>query len=96
MKQASVSNLKARLSEYLRVVKSGEEVIVTERGRPVARLAPLDPGVQHEAHLEKLIEAGLVRPPTGKLPEDFWDRPRPKDPEGRSLRAVLEEREQGW
>lgn len=96
MKQASVSTLKARLSEYLRAVKSGEEVIVTERGTPVARLAPLERAEQQDAHLQRLIEAGLVRPPDGELPDGFWDQPSPRDPEGLSLRTVLEEREQGW
>jgi len=42
MTTASISILKTHLSHYLDAVKSGEEVIVTERGRPIARLAPLD------------------------------------------------------
>ena len=37
MRTATVSKLKASLSEYLRQVKAGEEVLVTERGRPIAR-----------------------------------------------------------
>ena len=41
MKQVGVRELKARLSEYLALVKAGEEVVVTERGKAVARLAPL-------------------------------------------------------
>jgi prevent-host-death family protein len=40
MKTATVSKLKASLSEYLRRVKAGEEVLVTERGRPIAKLSP--------------------------------------------------------
>ncbi|MGH7549960.1 MAG: type II toxin-antitoxin system Phd/YefM family antitoxin [Gemmatimonadota bacterium] len=96
MKQASISTLKARLSEYLRAVRNGEEVIVTDRGTPVARLAPLEPLERHDAHLLRLIEAGLVRPAEGALPDDFWDWPRPEDPQGLSLKALLEEREQGW
>ncbi|MGH7543646.1 MAG: type II toxin-antitoxin system Phd/YefM family antitoxin [Gemmatimonadota bacterium] len=95
MKRASISALKARLSEYLRAVRNGEEVIVTDRGTPVARLAPLDPAGRHDARMRTLIEAGLVRPAEGALPDDFWDRPRPEDPQGRSLEALLEEREQG-
>lgn len=35
MKKASVSELKASLSEYLARVKKGEEVVVTDRDRPV-------------------------------------------------------------
>jgi hypothetical protein len=39
-----------------------------------------------------LIRAGLARPPRRALPPDFWERPRPADPEGRALAALLEER----
>lgn len=37
--QLSVSDLKARLSQYLQEVRSGGEVLVLDRGVPVARLA---------------------------------------------------------
>jgi prevent-host-death family protein len=40
MKTASVSELKTKLSAYLLGVKNGEEVLVTERGIPIARLIP--------------------------------------------------------
>lgn len=95
MRRASISTLKARLSEYLRMVRNGEDVIVTDRGIPVARLTPLEPAERQDAHSRGLIEAGLVRGAEGSLPDDFWDRPRPRDPEGWSLRALLEERAQG-
>jgi prevent-host-death family protein len=39
-REVGVRELKARLSEYLREVKSGRTVVVTEHGRPVARLVP--------------------------------------------------------
>ena len=48
MKIAAVSELKAKLAKYLRLVKSGEEIEIRERGVPVAilssikALAPLD------------------------------------------------------
>jgi prevent-host-death family protein len=38
--EVSVRELKSRLSEYLRRVGEGEEVVVTSRGREVARLVP--------------------------------------------------------
>jgi prevent-host-death family protein len=38
---ANISELKARLSHYLRVVRRGETVTVTDRGRPVAEIAPV-------------------------------------------------------
>ena len=38
--EISVRELKRRLSEYLRRVAAGEEVVVTSHGRAVARLVP--------------------------------------------------------
>ncbi len=38
---ASVRDLKNRLSAYLRRVQAGQRLIVTDRGRPIAELAPL-------------------------------------------------------
>ena len=40
---ANIAQIKARLSEYLSQVKIGSEVVITERGMPVARLVPLAP-----------------------------------------------------
>lgn len=37
MRSAAISRLKASLSEYIDVVKAGEELLVTDRGKPVAR-----------------------------------------------------------
>ncbi|MGH7254727.1 MAG: type II toxin-antitoxin system Phd/YefM family antitoxin [Nitrospirales bacterium] len=96
MKSATVSKLKATLSKYLSKVKAGEEVIVTERGRPIAKIVP----ISYEAgrfppHLIELARAGLVRLGSGKLPRDFWKHPRPKDPKGLALQALLEERAEG-
>lgn len=52
-------DLKNNLSRYLDRVQTGEEVIVTDRGRPVARLSSLD---QPTDRLADLIAAGVVRP----------------------------------
>ena len=95
VKHAPIASLKAHLSEYLKAVKAGEEIIVTDRGRPIARLTPVTGRAQGEARVEELIRAGLARPPIAPLPPDFWDMPRPADPEGRSLAALLEERAEG-
>ena len=96
MKRASIAALKARLSEFLEAVKAGEDVIVTDRGRPVARLSSIGSSGERDVRTARLIRAGLVRAPQGKLPRGFWDRPRPLDPEGRSLELLLAERDEGW
>ena len=67
MKQkANVAQLKARLSEYVRQVKSGAEVVITERGVPVARLVPLDPDERRASREQRLIRSGVLRPATNQ------------------------------
>lgn len=95
MKTAAVSKLKASLSEYLLKVKAGEEIIVTERGKPIARLVPVAPSEAIPEYLREMEKKGLISIGTGKLPKDFWDLPRPKDPKGLVLKALLEERREG-
>ena len=88
----NIATLKASLSELLAGVKAGEEVVVTERGRPVARIVPYASG---GAELDDLVRAGQVRRARHPLPADFWTQTRPADPEGRLLRELLEERHAG-
>lgn len=96
MTTTSISQLKARLSTYLDIVRQGEEVVVTDRGRAIARLVPVTGKVLEESRREMLIRAGRIRPPVAALPGNFWTAPRVSDPGGRSLAALLEERGEGW
>lgn len=96
MRTVTVSKLKASLSEYLRQVKIGEEVLVTERGRPIAKLTPAVSADPLPAHLAEMEKQGLIKRGSGKLPKNFWDLPRPKDPKGLVVKAVLQERAEGW
>lgn len=95
MVKASISILKARLSEYVKLVRSGQEVLVTDRGMPVARIVPLDSGHWMETRIMELVDTGLAKPPASPLPKDFWKRPRPADPKSGVLEALLEERSEG-
>jgi prevent-host-death family protein len=98
MRTTGVTELKAALSETLAYVKAGEEVLVTEHGRPIAKIVPLSPA-DPEAGIDELVRAGVLRlPDLPPLTEDdeFWRLPRPADPEGLVLKALLEERRSGW
>ena len=57
MERVGVRELRQNLSVYLRRVKAGESLEVTERGRPVARLEPL---VDMDDPLARLQASGLV------------------------------------
>lgn len=87
-----IAELKARLSLYLDLVKGGTEVVVTERGQPVARILPYAKTGFPSRHLAELARRGLVRVGSGVVPESFWNAQAPADPEGRSLSYLLAER----
>ena len=95
MKIAAVSNLKARLSEYLNQVKAGNEVLITDRGKPVARLVPISRTRAVGESLARMERQGLIKLGSGRLPKDFWAMPRAEDPKGLVLKALLEERKEG-
>jgi prevent-host-death family protein len=50
--------LKNRLSEYLRRVKAGETIIITERGKPVGQILPVRDDLS--SRLRSLAEAGVI------------------------------------
>jgi prevent-host-death family protein len=56
--EVGVRELHDRLSEYLERVEGGSEIVVTRRGRPVARLSGLG-----ERPLDALARRGLVQMP---------------------------------
>jgi prevent-host-death family protein len=63
-----IAELRQNLSVYLRRVREGETLVVTDRNRPVAVLGP--PPSSASSHLDRLIAAGRVSPPTrSELPE---------------------------
>jgi prevent-host-death family protein len=58
--EVGIRELKNGLSRYLDLVRNGEVVIVTDRGRPVARLSSVD--ASHD-RLAELVAAGIVQAP---------------------------------
>jgi len=96
MKTTGIAELKAKLSAYLARVKAGEEILVTERNVPVARLVPVGERPEDLLASRDLERQGLLRLGTGKLPPGFWKLQRGSDPEGWVRQAVAEERSSGW
>lgn len=95
MKTASIVELKSRLSSYLAAVKRGEEVIIREHNRPIARLVPLLAEVDNDAEEQALISAGVINPPRRRrLPASFWQEARPHLSEARAAQAVRDERDE--
>lgn len=61
-----VRELRRDASQWLARVRAGETIVVTDRGRPVARLAPLGPATGYEA----LLADGRIQPGSGRSPAD--------------------------
>ncbi|MEO6597569.1 MAG: type II toxin-antitoxin system prevent-host-death family antitoxin [Planctomycetota bacterium] len=96
MKTTAIANLKAKLSHYLRLVKTGEEILITERDVPVAKIVPVTDIGSELKSLRDLERQGLLRLGSGRLPKNFWKLPRGKDPKGSVRSAAREERDRGW
>ena len=91
--EVTVRDLKSKLSEYLQRAEAGEQVVITSRGRPVARLGPVSKtdSDEEEALIQRLRSASWLRPGKESSPND---RGKPVQlPPGVSLAdAVLEDR----
>ncbi len=56
----SIYEAKAKLSELLRLVKLGNEVLVSERGQPVAKIIPFKLAATFEEHWNQLRMTGQI------------------------------------
>lgn len=96
MKIATITEAKNKLSALLDIVKTGETVVIVDRGIPVARLEPAARAKDDEGRLARLERAGIITRAKGRIPESFFTTPPPKLPPGISLvEALLEERREG-
>lgn len=86
MRSIGIRELRQNASKYLREVRRGETVEVTDRGQPVARLVPVP---EEESTYDRLVAEGRLIPGKGNW-EDFGPPLEPK-PGERPLSEVLEE-----
>lgn len=97
MKRVTLSELRSSVRKCLARMRKGEELLVTHRGIPVARLVPVPPVDAEYAAMADLIHSGQIRPPLKKLSNRFLNRlPRIRDPEGLLRKGLDQERESGW
>jgi prevent-host-death family protein len=62
MRTVKISDLKARLSAHLQFVRDGEELLVCDRNKPVARIVPCSAEDEPERE-RRLIARGIMTPP---------------------------------
>ena len=101
MEKTTISQLKARLSAYLKKVRAGQTILILDRDEPVARLERVGGGSQGSAgssgdedRLIRLERAGLLRRATRRVSLTAL---RQGAPRARAivLEALLEERREG-
>jgi prevent-host-death family protein len=97
MKRASITEAKNGFSALIDWVKAGAAVLIVDRGRPVARLEPVDALAGSDSgRLAQLVRDGLVRPARRAVPRGLIATPPPAPKRGASgLRALLDERRDG-
>lgn len=78
MRTVNISDLKAQLSAHIQLVKDGEEVLICDRNKPVARIVPCRTNDWSKQE-QRLIARGVLTPPlkrrlsTVSLPEPPGD-----------------------
>ena len=93
MKTVNISALKARLSAHIRIVRDGEEVLVYDRKRPVARIVPCHLE-DHSEQEQRLVARGVLSPPLKRRPAYVsWPEPPGNVPDEAMEQVWREERE---
>jgi prevent-host-death family protein len=95
MRTANIAELKNNLSNYLLDVKRGEEVLISDRNVPIAKIVPLKNSDDFSSEELALASAGVLRLPDEKgLGDKFWKETRPNLSSKVAINAILEERDE--
>jgi antitoxin (DNA-binding transcriptional repressor) of toxin-antitoxin stability system len=93
MLNAGIKDVKNNLSRYLAFVKAGEEVVITERGKPVARIVKESGSVKSiRAALAPLVREGLIALPAVRLKNGGLSVPKDALPGKPVSEIVIEDR----
>jgi prevent-host-death family protein len=82
-----------QFSKAIKAVRAGKEVILTERGQPIAVIKPIKDENGREAALRAMADEGLIRPAArkGPMPTPRW---RPVKVKGKPLsQTIIDDRE---
>ena len=91
MEKATISELKNRLSAYLKKVRAGHTILILDRDQPVARLERVAAGEQAHDRLARLERSGLLRRATRPVNPKALREPAPSARES-VVAALVEER----
>lgn len=98
MRVVNAWEVRRRLGAYVRCVRGGEEVVITQRGMPVARILPVPASISEQEL--RLVASGVLKLPEEEVKDwnKFWDEffaiPGPNLSQEEMIKAVLDEREE--
>ena len=69
----AVTELRAHLGRWIDLAREGDDVVITDRGTPVARII----GIASTSTIERLEEQGVIGRPTSTTRPVAGARPRP-------------------
>ena len=93
MRSVNIADLKNNLSAYLRLVRNGEELVIRDRNRAIARIVAIGSGGDDEEEERLLVAAGQLKLGSGSIPESFWELPAPRITGDAAQRALEEDRD---
>jgi prevent-host-death family protein len=94
MRSTNIADLRNRLTQYLQEVRAGEELVVRDRQRPIAKIVPFTVDAE-DADDAALVAAGLMRKGSGTLPPSFWKTRRARVTVKAVVGAVSSDRDEG-
>ena len=94
MGKATISEIKNRLSAYLKQVRVGHSLLILDRDQPAARLERVESEQHPDDRLTRLERAGLIKRATQPMPAQCPERSAPKAKRS-VLQALVDERREG-
>lgn len=82
-----------QFSRAIKAVRAGKEVVLTERGRPIAVIKPIKEEATLKASIQAMVDEGFLTPATrkGRTPAPRW---RPVKVKGKPLsQTIIDDRE---
>jgi prevent-host-death family protein len=94
MEKATISELKNKLSAYLKKVRSGATVLIYDRDQPIATLQGVAASATPNEHLIRMERAGLIRRAQRPVPLKLL-RAAPPRAKRSVVQALIDERREG-
>ena len=95
MRTTNIAELKNHLSSFLADVKRGEEILISDRNQPIAKIVPLHNTSDFSAEELSLAAAGILRlPEESEVSESFFKEKRSALKSETAIKAITDERDE--